>query len=166
MEPVTRPNEIFVTAEFEKEFRDTEKSKPDNIRFDRLGEIPLAKGFGLHDVYRLRQDYEEEHVIDRLVRQDLIAALPNAPDLSEEEKLRLGELKRTEIARLPGRDRWSEGLRRRMILAQHHAGAASVKSLSLSRLSLGARYTGASCHGPARPATISVRPGGPGEALE
>lgn len=90
IEPVTRPNDIFVTQSFVDRFNEDKlHSKPDDIEFDEIGDIPLAKDFGRYNIYLLRTEKEEEHILDRLVRQDLIKALPdvNEKTMAQEDKL-------------------------------------------------------------------------------
>ncbi len=94
IEPVTRPNDIFVTQEFVEAFNnDPHSRKPNNVEFDRLGEIPLAKKFGKHDIYLLRRDVEESNVIDRLITQDLTSALPDVISITEVQKTQIRHYK-------------------------------------------------------------------------
>lgn len=81
IEPQTRPNEIFVTQEFKNKLEDIEY-----IRFDSLGEIPLAKNFGSHEIYVLRKKTEPKQVIDILKEQDLIKELPDISSIKNTEK--------------------------------------------------------------------------------
>lgn len=82
IEPVTRPNEIYVTEDFKERI---EKS-PNNIdiNFDELGEIPLAKNFGKYNLFRVRKKDEDKKIIDRIVEQDLSKMLPEAEEITQE----------------------------------------------------------------------------------
>jgi class 3 adenylate cyclase len=91
IEPITRPNEIYVTEDFKTRI----KSEPIlnnnfHIEFDELGEIPLAKNFGSCNLYRLRKFDEKEKIIDRILKQDLSGILPEAKEVTKKQE---GELK-------------------------------------------------------------------------
>ncbi|MFA5454957.1 MAG: adenylate/guanylate cyclase domain-containing protein [Sulfurimonas sp.] len=83
IEPITRPNEIYVT----EDFKDRIEKSPNNIdiNFDELGEIPLAKNFGTYNLFRLRKKDEDKKIIDRIVEQDLSKMLPEAEAISKDE---------------------------------------------------------------------------------
>lgn len=83
IEPVTRPNEIYVTEDFKERI---EKSPNNiNINFDELGEIPLAKNFGTYNLFRVRKADEDKKIIDRIVEQDLSKMLPEAEEINQED---------------------------------------------------------------------------------
>ena len=87
IEPVTRPNNIYVTQEFKSNFTaDRSPDKPRDVEFDEIGDIPLAKNFGSQHVYLLRTSREDKHIIDRLIQQDLIEALPTPRKMTEDEQ--------------------------------------------------------------------------------
>lgn len=88
IEPITRAGEIYVTEEF-KTAVEKAPNKIDEIKFEEIGEIPLAKNFGSHSIFRLKQISEEEKIIDRILRQDLSRMLPEAEPLSEEDNLNI-----------------------------------------------------------------------------
>lgn len=85
IEPVTRPGEIFVT----KSFVDAVNNLPSPLNFvafDQLGMLPLAKSFGEAELFRLRKVSEETQIIDKILKQDFSSALPEPPQITEEEK--------------------------------------------------------------------------------
>jgi tetratricopeptide (TPR) repeat protein len=84
IEPITRAGEIYVTEEF-KLAVEKAPDKIDHIKFEEIGEIPLAKNFGKHSIFRLKHISEEEKIIDRILKQDLSRMLPEAESLSEED---------------------------------------------------------------------------------
>jgi class 3 adenylate cyclase len=84
IEPSTRPNEVFVTKEFKNQYK-----KFEGVRFDKLGEIELAKNFGSRKIYVLRKADEEKQVIDHLEKQNLINELPDIKPLSKEQKSKI-----------------------------------------------------------------------------
>lgn len=94
VEPVTRINDIFVTQEFvdainNKELKEELESARLNIEFDPIGLIPLAKDFGKHDISLLRYADDDKNVIDKMVEQNLIEALPDAEKISDIQKTQL-----------------------------------------------------------------------------
>ncbi len=84
IEPVTRAGEIFVTRQF-KEAIGQAALPFDYISFDELGFVELAKSFGERELFRLRYDFENPQVIDKIYAMDLSGALPPSPDLTSEE---------------------------------------------------------------------------------
>lgn len=74
IEPITRPGEIFVSIDFVNEIK--KDSSITNIEFDELGMIPLAKGFGEKEIFRLRKKDEPAQIIDKLISIDFSGALP------------------------------------------------------------------------------------------
>jgi class 3 adenylate cyclase len=95
IEPVTRPNEIYVT----KDFKDRIEAEPSlssfKVSFDELGEIPLAKNFGSYTLYRLRKVDEKEKIADRILKQNLYYMLPEPANTTEEEKIILQHLEKS-----------------------------------------------------------------------
>lgn len=85
IEPITRPGEVFVTRQF-KEAIEQLPVKISNIDFDELGEVELAKNFGERDIYRLYRSNEPKQIIDRILKTDLSWALPEPPEMTEDEK--------------------------------------------------------------------------------
>lgn len=83
IEPITRPNEIYVTEEFKSQIESSPVSEDFKVMFDELGEIPLAKNFGSHNLYRLRKENEDKKIIDRILKQDLSTMLPEAEEMAE-----------------------------------------------------------------------------------
>ncbi|CAM4019680.1 adenylate/guanylate cyclase domain-containing protein [Cohnella lubricantis] len=84
IEPITRPGEVFVSKQF-KEAIENLPEKVTRVSFDELGEIELAKNFGVKEIYRLYRNDEPKQIIDRILRTDLSWALPEAPKMSEDE---------------------------------------------------------------------------------
>lgn len=84
IEPITRAGEIYVTEEFKLSVEKA-PNKINNIKFEEIGEIPLAKNFGVHSIFRLKRIEEEEKIIDRILKQDLSRMLPEAESLSVED---------------------------------------------------------------------------------
>lgn len=85
IEPITRAGEVFVT----KQFKDAIEALPEalsHVKFDELGIIPLAKNFGERELYRLYRNTEKPRIIDKILKQDLSLALPDAPTMLKEEK--------------------------------------------------------------------------------
>ncbi len=94
IEPVTRPNDIFVTKEFVDAFENSkDTSKPDNIEFDLIGDIKLAKNFGEHQVCLMRRSSDEKNIIDKIVKLDLKIQLPDAKPMEERQKSQLDAYK-------------------------------------------------------------------------
>ncbi len=93
IEPVTRPNEIYVTKEFKEQINASPEIENLKINFDELGEIPLAKNFGSRVLYRLRKKNEEKKIIDRILQQDLSKMLPDAEEIQESEANTIQHLK-------------------------------------------------------------------------
>ncbi len=85
IEPVTRPGEIFVTENFKRQI-DNMHEKIDNVRFDSLGNIPLAKNFGEFILYRLSDMEEEPQIIDEIYKPDLTHAFPEPNGYYNDEK--------------------------------------------------------------------------------
>jgi class 3 adenylate cyclase len=85
IEPITRPGEVFVTKQF-KEAIEQLPEKILQVQFDELGEIELAKNFGEKEIYRLYRSSEPKQIIDRIMKTDLSWALPEPPELTDEEK--------------------------------------------------------------------------------
>ncbi|WP_349346599.1 adenylate/guanylate cyclase domain-containing protein [Priestia megaterium] len=85
IEPITRPGEIFVTAEFRESF--LEKVQRDyGFEFSKLGKYDLAKDFGSKELYRLYRCHEEEQIVDSLFEQEVKDLLPELGELSKKEK--------------------------------------------------------------------------------
>jgi tetratricopeptide (TPR) repeat protein len=93
IEPITRPNEIYVTEDFKTRIESKPILNSFNVKFDELGEIPLAKDFGLYNLYRLRQSNEKEKIINRILKQDLSAILPEAKEVTKEQKTEIKYLR-------------------------------------------------------------------------
>lgn len=85
IEPITRPNEIYVTKEFKDQIELSPNLGNINAAFDELGQIPLAKNFGSYNLYRLRKKNESKKIIDRILEQDLFKMLPEAESISDED---------------------------------------------------------------------------------
>lgn len=101
IEPVTRPNSIFVTAAFRQALTTArEPGKPSDVDFDPLGEIELAKKFGQQELYLLRRSGERRHILDRLAEMDLSRALPDFPALTTEQSQELDRLSLLSSAQL------------------------------------------------------------------
>lgn len=84
IEPITKVGEIFVT----KQFKDNIESLPvkiDSICFDELGTLPIAKGFGEFELYKLRLKEEKKTILDRLIKRDISDLLPEPSGLTQEE---------------------------------------------------------------------------------
>lgn len=97
LEPVTRPGFIFVTQAFKDQWdRSAAIGRLDNLALDKIGEVELAKEFGTSNTYVLRTSDEAPHVIDRLIQQDLIKALPDSRELDAKDGKRLSSLKALE----------------------------------------------------------------------
>lgn len=94
IEPITRPGEIFVSKEFKKAY-DKDYGGECNVKFERLGIMPLAKGFAQHELFRLIGGEEEAHIIDTLFSNDLPVVLPTVQEVDETEKNYLQKLKET-----------------------------------------------------------------------
>lgn len=92
IEPVTRPNEIYVTKEFKQHIESSPVVNNLDVGFDELGEIPLAKDFGKHELFRLRKKNEEQKIIDRILKQDLSGMLPDAEEINKSEQLLISHL--------------------------------------------------------------------------
>lgn len=95
VEPVTRNGDIFAT----KAFRDAAcacREVDRDYEFISLGELPLAKGFGSKELYRLRhRNNDPPQIIDPIMRQNLDDALPRPQGASQEEQTLLNDLKET-----------------------------------------------------------------------
>lgn len=89
IEPVTRTGEIFVTREFKEEI-EKNPSCLNNISFDELGVVELAKSFGEWELFRLYRRGEKAQVIDKIFALDLSGALPPPPELDNEERELIG----------------------------------------------------------------------------
>jgi len=85
IEPITRPGEVFVTRQF-KEAIEQLPEKITNIDFGELGEVVLAKNFGEREIFRLYRSTEPKQIIDRILKTDLSWALPEPPEMTEDEK--------------------------------------------------------------------------------
>ena len=94
IEPITRPNSIFVTGAFKAAFTQAkDPGKPSQLEFDELGEIELAKKFGEAELFLLRRFDEGKHILDRLAQIDLSWALPDFDEINAEQIGRIKELK-------------------------------------------------------------------------
>ncbi len=94
IEPITRPNSIFVTKAFKDALTtatDTQRHTP--LEFDDLGEIELAKQFGEEELFLLRRSDEEKHILDRLAQMELGWALPDIDKMNDEQSEHIEELK-------------------------------------------------------------------------
>lgn len=100
IEPITRPNAIFVTQRFKEAVESA--GNPDNFCFDELGSVALAKNFGQEELLLLRRASEPRHVLDRLAKKDLSKALPDVPELTPGQEKELEELRNLSSARLLG----------------------------------------------------------------
>ncbi|WP_322551843.1 tetratricopeptide repeat-containing protein [Priestia megaterium] len=85
IEPITRPGEIFVTAEFRKAFLEKIQRKG-AFKFSRLGKYDLAKNFGSEELYRLYRCQEKEQIVDSLFEQEITDLLPELGKLTEQEE--------------------------------------------------------------------------------
>lgn len=85
IEPITRPNEIYVTKEFKEQIEISPTIDDIDVGFDELGEIPLAKNFGSFNLYRLRRKNDSKKIIDRILEQDLFKMLPEAEKISDDD---------------------------------------------------------------------------------
>lgn len=92
IEPITRAGEIFVSVEF-KEAYIQQVTGEHAVKFERLGMIPLAKGYGEWELYRLIHQTEKAHIIDKLFELELDNAIPEVSSLTEREKTILEQLK-------------------------------------------------------------------------
>lgn len=92
IEPVTRAGEIFVSIEFKEAFlqKVTDKHK---VKFEPLGMMPLAKGYGEKELFRLIGGSERTHIIDKIFNLDLPQALPVELELQESERQIIESLK-------------------------------------------------------------------------
>ena len=88
IEPITLPGDIFVTEDFKFNI---EKNQ-DDIKFQSLGELPLAKNFGSYNLYRLLKSDEREHKIIELTKQH-IDTYPKRNKLFDTEKREIVLLK-------------------------------------------------------------------------
>ncbi len=86
IEPITRPNEIYVTKEFKENIERSPVFNNIDAEFDELGQIPLAKNFGSHNLFRLRRSAEDKKIIDRILEQDLSKMLPDAEEMGDSDK--------------------------------------------------------------------------------
>ncbi|HIJ82674.1 MAG: hypothetical protein HW380_3921 [Magnetococcales bacterium] len=91
IEPITRPGEIFVTQDFVDAIERLREPVRE-IKFDSLGQFPLAKNFGRLDLYRLRRTEERSLDIDRILKQDLSIDLPEPKPMSDDEKKKISSL--------------------------------------------------------------------------
>ncbi|MBV1877032.1 MAG: adenylate/guanylate cyclase domain-containing protein [Pseudomonadales bacterium] len=85
IEPITKEGEIYVTDEFKNAIDGLLPGTTQDIKFEGLGEIPMAKNFGTTNIFRLRRAAEKEQIIDKLVRLDLQPALPEPVKISSAE---------------------------------------------------------------------------------
>lgn len=85
IEPITRPNEIFVTRAFKQEL-ENDFNEINKIKFYKLGELDLAKDFGKHELYILKNEDEHEELIDKLQQEILIDELPDIKPLHKDIK--------------------------------------------------------------------------------
>jgi len=92
IEPITRPNEIYVTENFKKNIETSDLEKIE-VSFDELGQIPLAKNFGSYNLYRLRKSSEKKTIMDRILKQDLSEMLPEVEKITKEQEKNLKYLK-------------------------------------------------------------------------
>jgi len=88
IEPITLPGDIFVTEDFKFNI---EKNQND-IKFQYLGELSLAKNFGSYKLYRLLKNDEKEHKIIELTKQH-IDTYPKRKKLFDIEKKEIELLK-------------------------------------------------------------------------
>lgn len=93
IEPVTRPGEIFVSKEFKEAFVHQQRVN-DTVKFERLGKLPLTKGHGEWELFRLIRWDESTHIIDKLLEMDLPKALPIESELGEAEEQLVEEIKK------------------------------------------------------------------------
>lgn len=95
LEPVTRANEIFVSQECKRQIEQSNTGLRQEIAFDELGAVPLAKSFGTASVFVLRRASENTHILDRLNLQNLDRALPDAPPAARNEAEEIRGLRTT-----------------------------------------------------------------------
>ena len=85
IEPVTRAGEIYVTEQFKYAI----EQLPEPIgyaKFNLLGNISLAKSYGDREIYRLYNDtIDKPQIIDKVLKIDLSNALPEAPQINDDE---------------------------------------------------------------------------------
>ncbi|ABK45609.1 hypothetical protein Mmc1_3119 [Magnetococcus marinus MC-1] len=94
IEPITKPKEIFVTKEFKDRFEATPDPNLSNkFAFDIIGQVPLAKNFGTHELYKFRKMNEDKEIIDRILEQDLSKMLPEVEAITDDNKRLLNSLK-------------------------------------------------------------------------
>lgn len=93
IEPITRPDEIYVTQPF-KDHAETIHAVRSNFAFDNLGQFDLAKGFGQYELYRLRKQSDPPQVIGHILRQNLDEHLPRPHPMTEAEQNKLSTLKK------------------------------------------------------------------------
>ncbi|MGB1110290.1 MAG: tetratricopeptide repeat-containing protein, partial [Gammaproteobacteria bacterium] len=92
LEPVTRPGFVFVSQDFKSQFEKSSHAES-GYQFDDIGELILPKGFGSKEAFVMRRNGEEKHVLERLLKVDLIKALPDAEPISDPEKARIESLR-------------------------------------------------------------------------
>ena len=93
MEPITRPGEIFVSVEFKDAFEfDSNTQQAAKVRFDPLGYTQLAKGSATFEIFRMCEEHEDKHVLDKLAIEDLTEYIPDIPNATPEEQELLEEL--------------------------------------------------------------------------
>jgi len=92
IEPITRTGEIFVSKEFKEAFMYQNQGN-DEVKFEHLGLIPLSKGHGDHELYRLINRFEPRFSIEKLFRKNLPNLLPNVSEMTIPEKDLVAELK-------------------------------------------------------------------------
>ncbi len=90
IEPITLPGDIFVTEDFKFNI---EKNQND-LKFQFLGELPLAKNFGNYNLYRLLRSDEREHKIIELTKQ-YIDTYPKRKKLSSNDLRELESLRKS-----------------------------------------------------------------------
>lgn len=87
IEPITRAGEIYVTDEFKEQIeKSPHRGINTNIKFEEIGEIPLAKNFANHSIFRLMRKTEDSKIIERILKQNLSRMLPEAEPLTESDQ--------------------------------------------------------------------------------